>query len=122
MAKQQQQSSNESKPRCGVSQNQLNDWKLKYGPEKVFLIEIPRDDDPESKSDPVCAYIRKPGLAEMVKARGSSDNEMAVSIFIMNECMLACDPEVKNDDEFRMAVLVQMNTLFKIRGGTIKNA
>lgn len=103
----------------GITQEQLEAWKLKYGESKVFQVDIPTDD---AGKNVVTGYFKKPNLNIIGAAGKFSATDMVKSgLVLFDGCWLGGDDEVKTDDEVKFSAINALNKLFKLRVATIKN-
>lgn len=100
---------------CGVTQETIDDWKLKF--KKVSLISV-KDDDGTEK----CGYFKRPDLKILSAAGTFADKDPIKSGCVMfDNCWLAGDAELKENDELKMSAIIQLNQIFRIREATLKN-
>lgn len=102
----------------GVTQRQINEWKAKYGENKVREIEIPIDDE----GNTVIGYFRKPDLDVIAAAaQFAQSNPVKSGLILFDACWLGGDPIIKDDDECKMSAIEALNGQFIVRAAKVKN-
>ena len=86
-----------------ASKEQVAEWKKKYG--EVF--EVVGDDS-------VC-YLRKPDRRILSAVSSIANDAIKSAEFILNNCWLGGDEDIKTNDEKFFAVSSKMGELLKIK-------
>ncbi len=121
----------------GVTQEMIDEWKRLY--KGVSLITVrkklevgrqksedgsqkPEDGSPEFETKEYYGYFRKPNLMIIAAAGKYSDTEPIKSGEVLfDNCKLQIDPELQNDDELKMSVIIRLNGLFEMHETEVKN-
>ena len=124
---------------CGITAEQLKEWKEKYS--EVFVISVEKDGKVFS------GVFRKPGMKEFSKAlkyltpdpneplpkkQTNEEGEdvtpaptprdmMRAGMLYYLDCKLAVDKELDEDDEAKAGVYMQLVRKFRAQSATIKN-
>jgi hypothetical protein len=110
--------SKEEKPKVlagGVTQAQLDGWKNSLGADEVKEIEVDLDENRK-----VSGYFKKPGL-EVLAASTQKPDPITSGTVLFDNCYLGGDPEIKENNEVKFAVLLQLHKIFKVKTARIKN-
>ena len=96
-----------------ISKQQIDAWKAKYG--DVFKISVGEGEDKKS------CYLRKPNRKELGAASsiGTSD-PLKFNEFILNNCWLGGDPEIKTDDTLFLSVAPKLANLIEIKDAELE--
>ncbi|GIV42048.1 MAG: hypothetical protein KatS3mg034_1358 [Vicingaceae bacterium] len=97
-----------------ITEAQIKKWKAKYG--DVYAITVNIEEDTKAT-----AYFRKPDLQIISAAAKFADIDPIKSGNIMLEnCWLAGDEIIKEDEEAKLGVIKKLGELFKIKEAEIK--
>ena len=106
------QGENEPKLPCGISKEQLLDWKKQYGESNIK--HIPVYDKPGDKTHFKSVVVRKPDMDVISKASKFASEPFKAGVIIYNECVLAADPEFTTNQELKASACVSLARMFKI--------
>ena len=102
---------------CGITKEMVAAWKEKFGANKIALISVQKDENTT-----LHAFVRHPDIKILSAAGSVVDKDPIKSgIILFENCWLAGDDEIRNDDELKMGVITEINALFKIRKATTEN-
>lgn len=97
---------------CGITQEQLNDWKKTYGENSIKQVKVfPKSED---KSHFYSLIVREPDLDAISKASKFISEPFKAGMILYLECKLAVDPEIDGNDKFKASACTQLVKLFKI--------
>lgn len=103
----------------GITEEQVNAWKDRYGADKVKGASLPLDDNGENFLDVV---VRAPGRKELSEFEKWVDrNPDKAKEILVNSCLLTRKDEVKASDDLFLAAFDAISQLLPIRKAVIKN-
>ena len=103
----------------GITEEQINAWKERYGAEKVKAASLPMDDNGEKFLDVI---VRAPGRKELSEFEKWVDrNPDKAKEILVNSCLLTHKDEVKASDDLFLAAFDAISQLLPIRKAIIKN-
>ena len=120
-----------------VTDSQVAHWKAQFGEGNVKemsvpvsdpTVEIRKDDfgkDMEVIIPPpsVTGYFRKPDLKIIQAAAPYLESDpIKAGLIQFENCWLGGDPEFLHNGEVKVSAIHALNTLFRVRAATIKNA
>lgn len=103
----------------GVTQHQIEAWKLKHGVDKVKAFDIPVNDE---GTEIATGYFRKPDLQVIaISSKFIENDPIKAGLVLFENCWLGGDERITKDDELKMSAIESLNTMFRVRTATIKN-
>ena len=101
----------------GITEAQVSAWKKEHNIEKVYPIKVPTQDGDNPHT--VTGYFKKPDLLTLSAVASARDDMARAGNIMIENCFLGGDPEIKNNEEVKMAVIVELGQLFKVRKATV---
>jgi hypothetical protein len=89
-----------------ITENQIADWKAKYGTNNVYAIKT---------DDKVC-YLKKPDVQMLISAQSMSQNNLfKFAEVILKNCWLGGDEDFKTDVQYFSTAAVKISELTEIK-------
>ena len=96
-----------------VTPAQIKQWKQRHG--EVFELSVKTDTGVK------LAYFKRPAIATMTLAGQAYDTDaMKAATILFNDCQLAVDPQILEEDAARFSAYTQVGNLFKFYESEIK--
>ena len=104
-----------------ITPERIEAWKKEHGSDHVKKITVPIDDEGK---ETVEGFFHKPTLKALSMAgKFSTTDPIRAGQILFNECFLGSeDDDFSNNEEVVMSCIQLLNSLFKVRVGSIKNA
>lgn len=103
----------------GVTPENINAWKERYGAEKIKLAELPEDDDATKFMQVIVRVPDRKTISEFEKWIDKNPDKSKE--ILINACCLTRKDEIKADDNLYFAAVDAITKLLPVRTAIIKN-
>lgn len=102
-------------------QKQIADWKAELGETAIKAIVLDKEEFGAGKGEAI-AFVKKPGIKTMtIVAKVGADDPMRAVKVMLNDCVLACDPEFCTNEYMYLELSERFAEFRKNKGSEIKN-
>jgi hypothetical protein len=96
---------------CGITAEQLAEWKKLHGADNVKHIPVYTKAD---KSHFHSLIVRRPDMEAISKASKFASEPIKAGLVLYNECRLANDPEIEAQANLKASACRALTSMFKI--------